>query len=347
MKTVLTRVLVFSSMMLLVLASCKKNDPIVTTNGGKPGTLAASASEVTLDKSKLNDTAKIINFSFTKANYGYSAAVTNTLQIDAASDNWAKPMSVTLGANSLSQSYATGDFNALLLKLNLPAGVASPIQARLMQTVSTSIKPIYSNTLSLTVTPFNLAAYLWVPGAYQGWNPGASVTLVSPTSNGIYSGIINFTGSDLTFKITSEGDWNGTNYGAGATAGTISSTGGNLTAPADGGLTVTVDLNANTIAFTPQWSIIGDATPGGWGTDTDMLFDSVHNTWYVTAKLVSDGTNAIKFRLNNAWTTNLGGSGGTLTQGGANITIPNTTAAGAMYLITLDPTANTYTLTKQ
>src|SRR5580704_5603441 len=99
MKTVLTKFLAFGGIALLALASCKKNDPIVTSNGGKAGTLAVSTSNLTLDKSRVNDTTKIINFSFSKANYGYSAAVTYTLQIDVASDNWAKPTSITLGAN--------------------------------------------------------------------------------------------------------------------------------------------------------------------------------------------------------------------------------------------------------
>ncbi|MDR3694832.1 SusE domain-containing protein [Mucilaginibacter sp.] len=347
MKKVLSKFIALSSIGLLMLSACKKDGTLVTSNGGKAGTLTASVTTLVLDKTKLYDTTSIINFGFTAANYGFSAAVTNTLQIDAANDNWANPASVTLSNKVYNQGYSTGVFNALLLKLNLVAGVTSTVNVRVAHTISTSVTPVYSNVVALSVTPFNLITYLWVPGAYQGWSPSTAGQLTSPTDNNIYSGIINFTGTDLSFKITSEADWNGTNYGAGATAGTLSSTGGNLTAPADGGFLVGVNLTTNTITYTPQWSIIGDATPGGWGTDTDMLFDSTNNTWYVTAKLVSDGTNAIKFRFNNAWAVNLGGSGGTLTSGGSNITIPSTGAGGANYLITLDPVANTYTLVKQ
>jgi len=289
----------------------------------------------------------IINFNFTSADYGYSAAVTNTLQIDVAADNWAKPVTYIFAANTLTTGYSTADFNALLLKLGLTADTSSPVEVRIVHSISANVAPVYSNVLTVTATPFNLTSYLWVPGAYQGWNPSVASQLVSPTSNGIYSGIINFTGTDLTFKITSEADWNGTNYGAGTTDGTISSSGGNLTAPADGGFLVGVNLKTNTITFTPQWSIIGDATPGGWSTDTNMLFNSNDNTWYVTANLVSNGSNAIKFRFNNAWTINLGGSGGTLSQDGANINVPATAAGGDSYKVTLDPAANTYTLVKQ
>lgn len=348
MKKILTTILALGSMALLMLPSCKKDGALATSNGGKAGTLSASTTSLVLDKTKLYDPSTIISFNFTAADYGYSAAVTNTLQVDVASDNWAKPVTSIVAANTLSAGYSTADFNALLLKLGLPAGTASPVLIRIAHSISANIAPVYSNVVSVNATPFNLTSYLWVPGAYQGWTPSSAGQLVSPTSNNIYTGIINFTGTDLTFKITSAADWNHTNYGVGATAGTISSSGGNLTAPADGGLLVGVNLTTNTITFTPQWSIIGDATPGGWSTDTNMLFDAVHNTWYVTAKLVSNGTsNAIKFRFNNAWTVNLGGSGGTLTSGGANIVVPVTAAGGDNYLITLDPVANTYTLVKQ
>ena len=68
MKTVLTRFMVLGSASLLLLASCKKNDPIVTTNGGTAGTLAASTTTPVLDKTKLSDTTKVIKFNFTKSN---------------------------------------------------------------------------------------------------------------------------------------------------------------------------------------------------------------------------------------------------------------------------------------
>lgn len=337
MKTILTKFLALSSIMLLMLPACKKDEVKVVATNGTASTLTANSTTLVLDKSKLYDTSKVVTFSLTKPNFGYSAAITNTLQIDVPGDNWANPSTAVLGAQALSQAYNTGDFNALLLKLNLPAGVASAVQVRVKSSIGASVAPVYSNVLSLTATPFNLASYMYVPGAYEGWNPAASATLVSPTSNGVFTGIINFTGTDLSFKVTSAADWNHTNYGAGSTAGTISSTGGNLTAPATGGLLLTVDLNKSTIMYTPQWSIIGDATSGGWGTDTNMLYDSVHDTWYITATL---GVGGMKFRYKNDWTVNLGGSGGTLTANGPNIAI----ATAGTYTIKLNANTNTYTI---
>ncbi|MDB5011565.1 MAG: hypothetical protein JWQ06_2354, partial [Mucilaginibacter sp.] len=122
MKTVLTKFLTLSSIALLILSGCKKNDALVTSNGGKAGALTSSATTLVLQKANLSDTTKVIKFSFTQADYGYSAAITNTLQIDMAGDKWAKPTSVTLGTKVLSQGFSTADFDALLLKLGLPGG---------------------------------------------------------------------------------------------------------------------------------------------------------------------------------------------------------------------------------
>jgi hypothetical protein len=88
---------------------------------------------------------------------------------------------------------------------------------------------------------------------------------------------------------------------------------------------------------------------GGWNTDTNLFLDKTTNTWYTTTTLVSNGTQAIKFRFANNWTVNLGaGAGpGVLSTGGGNITIPATAAGGDTYKITLDVNNNSYTLVKQ
>jgi hypothetical protein len=50
----------------------------------------------------------------------------------------------------------------------------------------------------------------------------------------------------------------------------------------------------------------------------------------------------VKFRKNHNWGVNLGGSGGVLSDGGANIAV----AAAGSYTFVLDPVAKTYTMVK-
>lgn len=339
---------------LSLLASCKKTDPVITTSGGTAGTLTVSATSLPLNKAKLTDTSAVVVFKTTNANYGYTAATTITLQIDLPADNWAKPITVTLPTKATSVRYATADFNALMLKLGFPAGTATQVSARIAYSVGTSVPTIYSNPVSLTVTSFNLTSFLYVPGAYQGWDPASADSLISVTGNGVYTGIINFTAGNLNFKITPAKTW-ANSYGA--TGSTVIYNGGSdIPAPAAGLTQVTVDLNAKTIAFAPvpyYYGIIGDATPKGWDADTDMKYDNGNQVWTVTAPFTAASGQAFKIRRNHDWGT----SYGTITPpDGVNLTsanggnIPVTVAGTYKFTFSVnatDATKATYTMVKK
>jgi hypothetical protein len=336
MKNFLSAILLFCGLSMLMTA-CKKDEVRAVTTGGQANVLSASSTTITLTKAQAADT--VVKFSWTPTNFGYKAAVTYTLQLDVKGDNFASPKEVTINAGSLGKSYTGLDFNALLLSMSLPTGTNTAIEARVKADIGSSQTPVYSNVLSLTVNPYALVSYVYVPGAYQGWNPATADSLKSATSNGIYTGVITFTPGNLEFKITPQKKWD-VAYGD-AGSGTISTSGGNLKAPAAGAYQITVNLNDNTIKMDPvQWSIIGDGTPGGWGADTDMQFNNGTQTWNVTVPLTAA---YLKFRKNHDWGTNFGGSGGVLAPGGANIPIPS---AGT-YIVTLDLNAGTYNLAKQ
>jgi len=354
MKRILSKLIALSGIGLLMLSACKKDGAVVTSNGGKAGTLTASTTTLVLLKSSYTDTTAAISFSFTAANYGFSAAVTNTLQIDSMGDNWQKPYSVTLSNKVYTQGFSTAAFNALLLKLNIKAGTASPVEVRIMHSVSAQVTPIYSNVLTLTVTPFNLISYVYVPGSYQNtnsnlqWSPATADSLVSPTDNGVYTGYVYFqTGSQ--FKVTPAPNWNNSYGDAGG--GKISLSGGNLNAPAAGLYFVTVDLNQNTItysAYNHTWSLIGTAAVD-WNTDIEMPFVQNNNAYQVTYTLNSAGQ--FKFRADNQWALSLGDvspvDGQLTSNNGANINVPS----NGTYLVSLsfgNPLlAPTYTLVKQ
>ena len=74
--------------------------------------------------------------------------------------------------------------------------------------------------------------------------------------------------------------------------------------------------------------LIGSATPNGWDTpDQKMDYDSKTGTWSITVDLI-DGD--IKFRKNDGWAWNLGGTHDNLTQGGDNLSV-----SAGNYTITL------------
>jgi hypothetical protein len=319
MKTFITKLLALCSVALLLLPACKKDGTLVTSNGGKPGALTASATTLVLDKTKLSDPSPAITFSVTAPNYGFSAAVTNTLQIDAIGDNWANPTTVTLGAKVLSQGYSTAAFNSLLLKLNLVGGVSSTVNVRVAHSISANIAPVYSNVLTLTVTPFNLTSFLYVVGSFDGWPslPAAGTdSLLSATSNGIYTGIINFPAGKNDFLILPQSNNYNNKYATNDPKNTTSSTvtvgaNNNFFAPsAAGEYWVTLNINTNTISFAPAdyYSIIGNAAQG-WGTDVDMKYINDGNmTWVATTPLSveSPPNDGYKIRKNHDWGTSWG-----------------------------------------
>jgi hypothetical protein len=312
MKKVLTKFIALSSIGLFMLSACKKDGALVTSNGGKAGTLSASATTLPLDKTKVNDTTTIVHFSFTAPNYGFAAGVSNTLQIDAAGDNWANPTTVAFSNKVYSQGYSTAVFNNLVLKLNLPAGVASQVNARVAYSISQNVAPVYSNVVTLTVTPFNLTSWLYVTGAFSGWeNPGSEEdSLISATGNGVYTGIINFTAGNNQFLILPAKNWSNkyaTSQSSTPTTTVTYNASNNINAPAAAGYyIVTFNLNTGAITFSPAdyYSVIGDAALG-WGTDVPMKFvNDGNNNWVVTTALVSTGS--FKVRQDDAWTWSWG-----------------------------------------
>lgn len=103
-------------------------------------------------------------------------------------------------------------------------------------------------------------------------------------------------------------------------------------------------LSEKTIKVTPyfdeikpsEWGVVGSATPNGWNGPDIEMWNASNGTLVAYATLT---TGDIKFRKNNKWDVNLGGSNGTLTAGGANIAV----TAGT-YKITINVSRNTYAI---
>ncbi|MCB0805713.1 MAG: SusF/SusE family outer membrane protein [Bacteroidales bacterium] len=113
-----------------------------------------------------------------------------------------------------------------------------------------------AETFTFTVDPAGAAAQLWVPGEYQGWAPDSAPTLTDDNNDGVFTGMVEFPASSATFqfKFTSQPNWDGTNYGAGANAGELSTDGGagNLEVPGAGTYMITADINNLTWEYVLQ-----------------------------------------------------------------------------------------------
>lgn len=59
--------------------------------------------------------------------------------------------------------------------------------------------------------------------------------------------------------------------------------------------------------------------PDGWNSDQAMTYNKAERCWEIKNLSLTNGT--IKFRANNDWAINWGGTAGNLTQSGDNIAV--------------------------
>lgn len=173
---------------------------------------------------------------------------------------------------------------------------------------------------------------LWVAGDFQGWNPvAAKDSLMNSATDQNVQGYVNITNTN-GFKFTSQKNWDGPNYGIGATAGTLSTSGDNLSVSSAGYYLFKIDLaNLTYTATKTTWGVIGSGTDDDWNSDQNMTYSTVLRKWVATIPLTAE---EIKFRANDDWTLNYGDDGvdGKLEPGGANIAV----ATAGTYSVMLD-----------
>jgi len=322
------------SLVLLTIGlwSCKKDETKTVSNVSPAGALTASATSLNLVQANATKPALTLTFPAPTVT-GYQIPVTSTLQFALAGTGFAVTKEIV--ATTTTYSPTVNDFNTMLLALGLKIGVSGQIDVRLKSAPAPNAVT-YSNVITITATPYLASAWIYAPGAYQDWTPATADSLVSLTSNGIYTGIINYPDGKLEFKITPAKSWD-LSYADGGN-GTLSIVGGNLNAGVAGSRLVTVDMNKKTwtIADGNVWAIIGSATPLGWDGDTDMKFiNDGKGAYKITLNLVAG---EFKFRMGHKWDSNFGGTIAALVANSPN-NLP--VSASGNYTITFTPVYGT------
>jgi hypothetical protein len=345
--------ILFIIMLACIVCSCKKDD--VNTVLNAPDNISGfttTASTVVL--SGTNDSVAVTEFKWQAPAYGFSAANSYTLIFDSPADTsgtsaWANAIKLTIPGKSLQKSFLGTDFNTIMNQLGLPFDVASPIVVRLKSDINQStgtastIPSIYSD-LGMTVTPYQVILIypkLFVAGDFlvPNWTQldQAGWTLASVKSDGYYEGYVNFPNAGNSFKLCTQPSWNGTNYGWGGTATTISGSGsaGNCYFGGPGYCKVAADVNALTISYTPtNWAVAGDFN--SWSVSaTPMTFSTVTNQWTATNVSLT-AASTFKFVGDPGWASSFGlDAKGNLAFGGGNIIAAKT----GVFTVTLDLSA--------
>lgn len=319
--------------------------PIIPQTASTISSPAAGAS-IVLKKDGADKTD--IEFTVTAADFGTTGIVKYQLQMDLPNSNFAAP--VKLGAETESNIVKVNvkALNDALLAKGLPFGKPANVQFRVQSSINLALSPLIGQVTTLSVTPYDATVaipLMYVPGDYQGWDPTNTKTvLFSENFDKKFKGFVHILGGSREFKLTEGPNWD-VNYGDNGADNTLDLGGENIKVAADGTYEINVNMNTKTytIGAVKRWGIVGDATPGGWDADTPMtVFDRVTNSLKITTNLK---VGELKFRANNNWDFNFGGSNGVLTAGGANIAV----ASAGNYTLTLSfgpAGAVTYTLVK-
>lgn len=189
-------------------------------------------------------------------------------------------------------------------------------------------------TYSLTLTTWGIIG----DATSGGW--GTQTNMVYDPTSLTFQLAAHLTAGTTSFKFRGTSDW-GVNYGSSSKDAKLNAGGDNIPVSLEADYSITLDLshpNAYTYSAN-RWGVIGDATPGGWDTDTNMTWDATNKVFKVTLALTAK---SFKFRANDDWAVNYGGNLTGLEINGANISV----AAAGNYTITFNPWTLKATVTK-
>jgi len=196
----------------------------------------------------------------------------------------------------------------------------------------------YGDDLSFT-TLADITTF-WVVGSYNGWDnsDNAAMLISTESSNGQAEGYVMLTAGEI--KLVTDHSWDDAHTFGDDGSGGLTNPGNNIAVAADGYYLVKANLSDMTYSLTlTTWGVIGDATPSGWGGQTDMTYYSGDKVFGLGIHLTAA---EYKFRGTSDWSVNFGSTaadGSTLDYGGSNIAV----STEDDYALTLDlSTPNEY-----
>lgn len=234
MKTIfkLNMLLLFAGM---ILFSCKKDESKIYFQGGTAPVLSVSdSSALVLTHDNAAQTA--VTFSWTNPDYMFNTGVssmnvTYLLQVDTAGSNFSSPQEVSISSD-LSKTFTEKDLNTILTKLNLQEDVPHSVEFRIKSSLVNNTVPLYSNVISLVITPYLDVAvpipptgelYITGDATPKGWinGPAGDLKMCDKISNTEYSIVVHLKPGFYYKFLSTPGQWQPQYGGSSATGGDI------------------------------------------------------------------------------------------------------------------------------
>ena len=320
---------------ILSLYSCKKDETKMVLTDLTAAQLQAPATGTNFILLKVNKDSVLTTFKWGVATFKPTNLTkpTYTLEYDTAGGTFSTPKALK-STTDMEYSITVGDMNTFLLvteKGNPDILATYQYRVRSSLTDGTSSEDKFSTVITLGFTPYSTAV---ADTAKLILSLTPAQTIFSMDADGKYTGMVKLI-AGTTFTLTDPA----TSKVYGGTAGTLSENGAALSIAKSGWYSMVVDTNTNALTYkiNPYMiGVVGSATPNIWNApDSKMDYDIHTGNWVITMDLQPhlDGTmkNEFKFRLNDAWDWNLGGTTTSLTHGGPNIVV----SEAGNYTITL------------
>ncbi|BFO67157.1 SusE domain-containing protein [Chryseobacterium sp. KCF3-3] len=295
----------------LIVFSCEKDEDQAVINETSAGKISADKSAIVLNELNANDA--IITFTWTKPTFNIAVVPNQKVEFGIKGDGFKKSATIDFSNDMTSGSATHAAMNAAMFAIGAVPDVVNDIEVRLKTSVGSAA--FYSNVIALKVTPYTpnpdlVYPKINVPGAYAGaagyanWTPSNSPNLFSPEKNDKYRGFIfikDASGDNGKYKFAINQDWPGNKGDDGTNTGKLKLDGSDIVPAAAGTYYMKVDWAANTYsAVLANFGVIGDATPTGWGSDTDFVYNPATKT-YVINSIALSNTGVFKFRANDDW----------------------------------------------
>lgn len=297
------------------LISCEDDREKIYMEENPTAPSIQSIPDLTFSRSIGNDTLEFIG---TPVDPGFQASARYILEAAEPGTDFEDAIQIYSGVQAESIKITVSELNTLLLK-NFPADETSNVAFRLRAILvvdagtgapGTGSEPFeyISEIKTAEVTLYGLPRLNLL-------NSGLTQKIESPLGDGNYSGLVKL---DATMPFTLYDPDFDTEYGG--SGGSLVVDGEGIQVENSGWYKLSVDVNNLTYEAAPNMiGVVGSATPNGWDApDLKMDYDAETGNWVLTTDL-ADGE--IKFRMNDDWGWNLGGTEDNLVKDGDNIAV--------------------------
>jgi len=262
---------------LVVLTNCDKDEDLIYMTGLKSGDLAATETNVVLSQDV--DDNIVTSLAWSTSNLVVSDTTVSApnvlsviLQVSLSEDFAIK---TELTETSLSAAFTGLALNTIAKNLGATPDEAIPVYFRIKQSISSNEDPVYSNIVSITITPYKID--MSVGYILNSKSEDTGITLYSAESNGEYIGFIGATAwYNFYLKEGNKTIWG--NYGEDGHELVLSSNDSKWSCwfPGQGGCYY-VDFNTTSSSWSalyiPTLTLTGDL-------NGEMTYDRPNNKWY-------------------------------------------------------------------